>query len=279
MAQASVTWVDGKLASTLPLPDRGVDFGDGLFETLLLDRGRPLHLEAHLSRLTRGLQRLKFPPVTALAQTHLLVACAAIAQREVPWCAVRLTVTRGAGERGYAPSTNPRVRVICSATPLARDCAELLPPAALDIASWRWSTQPQLAGVKHLNRLDQVMVAQECQASGSDEMLVLDQNEQVVGVNTGNVFFRFGDRLMTPSLHQCGIHGTRRALIIETLAPALGLSVMETDIAQVEISSADEVFYSNSLIGLRPVKRCGATHWTDYSSCHALFQRYRQSCQ
>ena len=139
----------------------------------------------------------------------------------------------------------------------------------------RNGAQAQLARIKHLNRLEQVLIGAECVRAGCDEMLVLGQSDEVVSVNAGNIFVRTGQRLMTPSLDLCGIAGTRRALVMLNWAPQLGLEVVEGTIDLPALQAADEVFFTNSLIGLRPVGRCGTKHWDDHSSCTALFELYR----
>lgn len=269
-------WLDGNPADGLPLPDRGLDFGDGLFETLLLSKGRPLFPERHLLRLGRGLEILRFPDCLQRVQYCLDSAMEDLATRDWPWTSLRITVTRGGGPRGYAAPLQSLPRVVLTATPLARDCGEMLAPAELAVSSPRWPTQPLLAGLKHLNRLEQVLAAGEARDRGVDEGLMLDQEGRVVSTVAGNLFLVRGDRLLTPQMDQCGIAGTRRALIMERWGPAEGLVVEETQLDLSSLAAADEVFFSNSLLGLRPVGRINEQGWHRHPVCEALFRRYQE---
>lgn len=266
--QASI-WIDGQLADALPLPDRGLDFGDGLFETLLLVEGVPRQLELHLQRLQEGLRILAFPDCLNEVKDQIHVVCSAAS---IPGeAAMRVTVTRGGGARGYLPPGHPKPRIIITLSKLtAKYQGEVSAPARLKVANIRWGWQPALAGIKHLNRLEQVLAAQEREVSGVDEVLMLDQQGLVISVSAGNIFIRQGDCLVTPLLDNCGVHGTRRRLIMETLAPALGLQVRSAEIPVSQLQSADEVFYCNALVGVRPVASLDAHRWSRHDTAAAL---------
>ena len=276
MPTPTATWIDGVRAEALPLPDRALAFGDGLFETLLLHHGDPLFAELHMQRLQRGLQVLVFPDCLATASEQLQVAAGAVRKLGWPWAALRLTISRGTGPRGYAPPVATKPRVIISASELSNDCQQMAAAATLSLATVRWPTQPVLAGLKHLNRLEQVLAAAECRAAGTDEAVMLDQSGQVVSVVAGNLFLLHEERLQTPVLRDCGIAGTRRRLVIEQWATALGLPVQESTLSLQDLESADEVFYCNSLKGLRPVASFGQRHWSSHTVCQALFEQYQR---
>jgi 4-amino-4-deoxychorismate lyase len=271
---ATAIWLDGRPDAALPLPDRGLDFGDGLFETLLLRDGEPLFPEYHMARLGEGLGRLGFPDCTARARQCLEQACADIASRRWQACALRLMVTRGGGPRGYAPPEHARPRVLVTATRMERDCDTLLPPACLAVSTVRWPTQPLLAGLKHLNRLEQVLASAENRRQGVDESVMLDQDGRVISAVAGNIFIVSEGRLRTPPLNHCGIAGTRRLLVLERWAPAIGLAVEEKELDLADLLAAEEIFITNSLFGLRPVARLDDTGWIRHQTCRALFQRY-----
>ena len=275
MATGPSIWIDGSPAEALPLPDRGLDFGDGLFETLLVHNGSPLLLDYHWQRLTIGLQTLGFPDTDTHARACLEAACPALANQA--WVALRLTVTRGGAPRGYAPPTDAEPRVVISAAPLSQDRRELAAPARIDWAEIRWSSQPVLAGLKHLNRLEQVMAAREAQRQDLDEVLVMDQAGCPCSVSAGNIFLASEGRLLTPALELCGVAGTRRRFLLEQLAPALGIPAEEGVITREQILGADELFYCNSLRGLQPVAALGAKQWQRFPLCEALHQQYWES--
>ena len=275
MSGDSAIWIDGAPSRALPLPDRGLDFGDGLFETLLLRGGEPLYPKLHLARLQRGIRALAFPDSHEMVCKRLDAACAEIRARGWRWSALRLTLTRGAGPRGYAPPTAAVPRIIVAATDLGEAPAHLASPAAVGMASVRWPTQPALAGLKHLNRLEQVLAAREYRQAGLDEAVMLDQRGGVVSVVAGNLFLVLDGQLLTAPVDSCGIAGTRRELIMRRWAPATGLTVREATLTMTQLDSAEEVFFSNSLLGLRPVGRCGKRAWRTHVICEKLFRRYQ----
>lgn len=271
----TATWVDGLRAEALPLPDRALDFGDGLFETLLLVRGDPLFIDLHMERLQRGLQVLAFPDCVDSARRQLVLAAAAV--QDLGWrqAALRLTVSRGAGLRGYAPPVSTKPRLIITASELPGDCRQMGAPAVLSLATMRWPTQPALAGLKHLNRLEQVLAAAERRVARSDEAVMLGQSGELVSVVAGNLFLLYQGRLQTPLLRDCGVAGTRRRLVMERWAGTLDLPVRESTLSLADLEAADEVFYCNSLQGLRPVASFGHRRWSSHRVCQALFEQYQ----
>ncbi len=275
MSSSALIWVDGERASSLPLPDRGLDFGDGLFETLIVKRDVPQFLSLHLDRLAAGLQVLAFPDCVDRASDCISLAASELQTHD--WSVLRLTVTRGGAPRGYAAPDNATPRMVVTAAPLNQDRQLPAAPVALDWAELRWSSQPLLAGIKHLNRLEQVLVANQLRRGEADELVVLDQQGHVCSASAANLFLVESGRLLTPVLETCGIAGTRRRLILEQLAPALALAVEETHISADRLQQADEVFICNSVRGLQPVARLGQRCWQVHPVCEALHQQYRDA--
>lgn len=273
----TAVWLDGTPAKELPLPDRGLDFGDGLFETLLLREGVPLFLERHRDRMARGLQALYFPECQSRIERDLQHACQAVAENGWPWTALRITVTRGSGPRGYAPPDPAVPRVLIFATRLNADPLTMAAPAQLCLASIKWASQPALAGLKHLNRLEQVLAARESRDAGTDEAVMLGQADQVVSVTAGNLYLVSNGEVLTAPLDTCGIEGTRRSLLMARWAPAAGIKVREAALDLQQLETADEVFYSNSLLGLRPVASFGQRSWSSHEVCTALFGQYLEA--
>jgi 4-amino-4-deoxychorismate lyase len=148
-------------------------------------------------------------------------------------------------------------------------------PAVLGLASMRWPAQPALAGIKHLNRLEQVLAAREYRDAGADEAVMLDQEGAVVSVVAGNLFLFLDGQLLTAPVATSGIAGTRRDLIIRRWAPALGLAVQERTLTLAELERAQEAFYCNSLLGLRPVASFGTRRWDSHAICEAIYRLYR----
>ncbi|MEH6589649.1 MAG: aminodeoxychorismate lyase [Halioglobus sp.] len=272
MSSEPVYWVDGKQSSALPLPDRGLEFGDGLFETMLYRRGSIAFVEYHLQRLAQGLESLRFPDCISFVTTCLNTTLETLAEHSSG--SVRLTVTRGQGPRGYAPPLDCRPRIVISFNPGEYDLARLPGPATTDVCTVRWSNNIALAGLKHLNRLEQVMASQERMVAGLDEMLMLDQRERVISTISGNLYGVFDGEIHTPVIDSAGIRGTRRELLIKRWSRALGLNVIERDIDLPSLMCASELFYSNSLVGLRPIISVGERTWSSHPVCQALYSIY-----
>jgi 4-amino-4-deoxychorismate lyase len=273
-----VTWVDGVLAESLPLPDRGLDFGDGLFETVLIVHGPPVYFNLHLQRLERGLRALEFPNCVSLVKTQ--VASILNSRRFNRLVAMRVTITRGEGPRVYAPpdASTPRIIITCVNLP-DDQYKKIALPARLSMAEMRWGCQPDFAGLKHLNRLEQVMAAAEKTKAGVDEVVMSGQDGSIISVSSGNIFLYADGGLITPDLSECGVRGTRRELILESLAPALGLSTRVARVSEALLKDADEVFYCNALVGVRPVAYYAGRTWQRHGISEALHELYWERAQ
>ena len=268
----SSVWVNGQDQSSLGLPDRGLEFGDGLFETLLCHQGRPLFLNKHIARLERGFQILGFALSEELVRERIAQACAHYATFN--WVAVRITFTRGAGERGYAPSSMASPNVIVRASELEFDCGILSSVETVMVERVRHVSQGVLAGTKHLNRLEQVLAAKEAAEAGFKEGVVKNDADEIVSVIAGNIFTVSGGVISTPPAADCPVRGTRRSLILNEWAPRLGLVIEERTLLQSDLEKADEVFYSNAIYGLRAISTLGEWHWTRWPVANQLFNAY-----
>jgi 4-amino-4-deoxychorismate lyase len=242
-------WIDGVPAGLFAL-DRGLEYGDGLFETIAVVEGRPRLLARHLARLAAGCGRLgiEMPPAAPLA------AELAAAAREPGVGALKLIVTRGAGGRGYVsdPATAPR-RWLAALPPRVRPAAFAGDGVTVRWCSGRLAEQPLLAGLKHLNRLEQVLARREWQDPAIAEGLMLDVHGRLVCGTMTNVFIVQGTEIVTPALTRCGVAGVIRGALIEAFRAA-GLPVTERDLEPRELAAAAEVFLTNALIGVWPVK-------------------------
>lgn len=245
--------VDGNAKSEIPADDRGLHYGDGLFETLALVGGHPLHWDRHLARLARGAARLGLPCPDAAqwrADLDLALACAPPRPQRV----LKLLLTRGSGGRGYAPPAAPRPRRIVHlsdwpAWPAERADAGI----RLMLCATPLGRNRRLAGLKHLNRLEQVLGAAEVAAAGADEGLMFDDRDELIEGTRTNVFIAQGGRWLTPALDEAGIAGILRELVLEAAQEA-GIVVRETRIPRALLAAADEIFVCNSLAGIWPVR-------------------------
>lgn len=257
-ASAEPVWlVNGSIADAAAV-DRGSQFGDGLFETLAAVDGRVRFREQHLNRLAQGCRRLGLPEpdrATLAAELDDLVPTEGRA-------VLKILITAGTGGRGYArPDPCQPIRH------LGRfPWPESIPPELAVIeCQTRLAQQPLLAGIKHCNRLEQVLARREVAAAGADEGLLRDTADQVIEGVAANLFIVRDGRLLTPILDACGVDGIMRQWVME-VAAIPGYKAREARLALSDILSAEEVFMTNSLIGIRPVNRCQPatgkpSHW------------------
>lgn len=250
------SWIDGRPAELLSVKDRGLAYGDGLFETIAVSGGKPVLLERHLARLADGCARLQIALDLALVRAELLAFSGELGDG-----VAKLIVTRGDGLRGYAPPSPSQSRRILqgSAKPVyphehAERGVRLFPCVT------RLAEQPVLAGLKHLNRLEQVLARAEWQDAEHAEGLMLDTAGRVVEGVYSNLFLATGGVLQTPELSRCGVAGVMRA---ELLAQAgrRGLACAVRDISLADLLAADEVFLCNSLYGVWPVRALQGHDW------------------
>ena len=249
-------WINGQPSDSIALTDRGLAYGDGLFETIKVRNGRAILLERHLARLQEGCQRLAIPCDMSLLRQELL---AYLQQLGEGVC--KLILTRGVGQRGYAlPEPCVPQRVLQAASFPLWPVAYRETGIHLFACQLRLSEQPALAGLKHLNRLEQVLARAEWTDPAYAEGLLLDSHDRVVDGVFSNVFIVKNQQLMTADLSRCGVAGVMRAELL-VRAQAAGIKVEITDITLQDLQQADEVFTCNSLYGIWPVRRYTTQHW------------------
>ncbi len=220
------TWIDGEAATMVSATDRGLQYGDGVFETMMCRAGRIRFLALHLERLQLGLQRLQ---IQFADHQQLRLELEQLAERAPPDALIKVIVTRGdAVARGYAPAGTERARRIV--TVWANSALE---PAirergvAVRYASLRLGRNPVLAGIKHLNRLEVVLARAESNDPAIFEALLLDSAGGIVSGTMSNVFMLKGQTLMTPPVEQCGVAGIIRAVVLREAA-TIGLRTQVT---------------------------------------------------
>jgi 4-amino-4-deoxychorismate lyase len=242
--------VDGVPSETIDVRDRGFALGDGVFETFRVRAGEPLAWAYHWQRLAEGAAVLGFAP----PPEHTLLADCVAATGGTGEGTLRLTVTRGQGPRGYAPPTAPRPTRVAAFHP-----GELAAPRHGLRLRWcvtRLASQPRLAGIKHLNRLEQVLARSEWTEPAIDEGVVRSQDGRVIECTASNLFWVADGRLVTPALDDCGVAGVVRRIVIER-ARAAGWAV-EVRAAEVdELASAEEVLVTNSVKRVAGVRVLG----------------------
>lgn len=244
--------VNGLSGDTVSALDRGLSYGDGLFETIrFVGDSAPLW-SRHMQRLDESCRRLQLPAPAAL---QLLREARAVAH-DMPQSVVRMTLTRGIGARGYAPPVSPQVtRVVAAFEAPAMDGEMYFQGIRLRVCTTRLAEQPLLAGMKHLNRLEQVLARSEWDDPAVDEGLMRDMEGRMVSATAANLFVVHAGRVSTPALDRCGVAGVARA---EVLA-VTGASTV--DLTPAELAGADEVFLTSSVRGILPVRAFGESAW------------------
>ena len=241
----------GAASPGLDVLDRGLHYGDGLFETIACRAGRPRFLELHLQRLIEGCERLQieYRDFAALgAQVRGLAATR-------PASIIKLILTRGnATARGYGPQGDEQPRTVLLQYPWPQeDPALWTDGVAVRIAHGRLGENPALAGLKHLNRLEQVLIRGEWSDPAIHEALVFSSSGWLISGTMSNVFLVMGGRIVTPALTHAGIRGVMRKVVMRE-AQAAGLAVGETALDAAALAAAGEIFLTNARIGIWPVR-------------------------
>ncbi len=242
-------WLVNGQATGLDPADRGLAYGDGLFETMAARDGRIRWLDLHLDRLEEGCRRLEIAaPPRSLLKRELAAHC----PREGR-AVVKLIVTRGSGTRGYLPPDPAMPTRVLAVSPWP-DYPEshYRQGISMKVCQLRLGENPALAGIKHLCRLEQVLAQLELRGHAVQQGLLLDGSGFVVGGSSSNIFAVHGGELRTPGLTRCGIKGVMRRVVLET-ARALNLRAEECELELPELLAADELFVTNSLFGIWPV--------------------------
>ncbi len=250
--------VNGRAGDGIAVLDRGLMYGDGVFRTLRVQNGQPLWWEDHLHRLEADAARLCIPAPSH----HVWQADLDRIRDRLPADAVlKLVLTRGSGQRGYLPPEHPEPTRILIAGALPAHLEEVATRGArLRLCTLRLAEQPLLAGIKHLNRLENVLARREWTDPAIDEGLLADAAGRVVCGVSSNLFLHLRGELVTPDLDRCGVAGVARSRLLARAA-RLKLPVRVADIGLDDLYAAEEVMLSNSLIKLWPVARLEGRTW------------------
>jgi len=288
--------INGLPKECISVLDRGFQYGDGLFETLQIFDGEVLHWQRHIRRLSQGCGRLAIP----MPEHEKLRSESAQLSSGVSQGTLKITVTRGVGGRGYSAKGNLEATRVVAVFPAEEFPANIFPKSHwqqgvnVRLCHTRLAHNVALAGIKHLNRLEQVLARAEWDTPNIAEGLMLDNNNNVIEGTMSNVFCiktvlnkkrvnhtyersamnntatekgQEGDTvggettLFTPDLSRCGVAGITRERILD-MATQLNIPVCITDLTLDDLEQASEVFLSNSLIGIWPVRHFMAR---DYS--------------
>jgi len=254
--------INGSFDHAISPFDRGFAYGDGVFRTLVMRDGLPENWPLHYQKLVADcgaigivcpsaellmsdLQQLFLPD--GLTENHLAIA--------------KIIITRGEGERGYAPPavTMPLRVVIKTAMPQYPE-ENFVNGVSSYVCETRLAPQPRLAGIKHLNRLENVLARMEWNDPTITDGIMLDADNNVIECTSANIFARFGDVLLTPSLHQCGVAGVTRQRIMN-IAHLLSLKIVVETLNVEKLLSADEAMICNSLYGAWQIREIQHKTW------------------
>lgn len=263
MSKSEITfpiWINGQPNSELPANDRGLAYGDGLFETIRITQQGAVLLEQHIQRLQCGIERLSIRCDWVVLQQQIATYLAQVESQNATGI-VKIIVTRGSGGRGYSPQSISGPTSIMSFHPAA-DYPESYSQKGISVfpCQTRLANDPQLAGIKHLNRLTQVLARQEWNDSQYQEGLMLDYQGNVIEGVFSNLFLVCDSQVITPELSQCGVKGVMRDWLIQQFQRQ-GVMVKETSVTLAQFELAEECFFCNSVFGVWPIQRYEDRVW------------------
>jgi 4-amino-4-deoxychorismate lyase len=263
-------WLVNGQSTGVDPADRGLAYGDGLFETMAARDGRIRWRDLHFDRLEEGCRRLEIPAPSRDLLAREIAASCPTEGRSV----VKLIVTRGTGARGYLPPEPAAPTRVLSVSPWPDFPAQhYLRGISVDVCQLRLGENAALAGIKHLCRLEQVLAQLELRGRPVQQGLLLDTSGQVVGGTSSNLFAVSGGDLSTPSLTRCGIKGVMRRAVLEATR-TLGLRATERDLTLPEVMAADELFMTNALFGIWPVAELHGKRFAIGPTTNALMTHF-----
>lgn len=247
MARATRALVDGLPVETLPIDDRGLQYGHGMFETCRVVDGRIPLWEFHRARLNATAVRLRIPLDLACVEADVDQLAA-----EHTDAVLKILITAGDGERGYR-SDGLSARRVVTLFP-AVETIDRRRGVTVRLCQMRLAVQPTLAGLKHLNRLEQVLARAEWADAEVVEGLMCDVDGHLIEGIATNLFLVRDERIVTPDLRRCGVAGVMRQVLLEQ-RPGIEMPMEVRDVAVEEIDVADECFLTNAVVGVWPVAR------------------------
>lgn len=267
-------WINGVESETLPINDRSTQYGDGFFTTMKVENGEICLWPFHLNRLKTTAKRLM---MTAPNWQKLEEHVYSIA-RDLPLGGIKVLISRGAGGRGYSPEGCVTTQVIVSDFQYPSHYKRWQENGIeLGVSTIKLGlSSPHLAGMKHLNRLEQVLIKDEIAKTEVTDVVVLDLNNKVIETSIGNIFWIKDGRIFTPDLSFSGIEGVMKKHL-QQLIEESQLELNEVSVELCELENADEVFITNSLFEIVPINAIVNTKFTQHKFTHR-FQEKLYSC-
>ena len=249
----TLSLINGVVAQSIPISDRGLAYGDGLFETILCLKNTLVLQHEHLARLQRDAARLGITMNQSALMHELSTLQHQIAASGHTAGVVKIIITRTSAARGYATG------LVCGSNRVLQFIPGIQYPKAnrdgirITLSDVRLAQQPLLAGIKHLNRLEQVLAHSAIAKPYYQEALVCDAQQYVIEGTISNVFLAKAGKLYTPLLDQAGVRGVMRDYLLDTIVPQLKLEAYVQRLTLADVLSAEEVFVCNSVFGVWPV--------------------------
>jgi len=242
--------INGVEKNQLSCKDRGLHYGDGFFETLAVRNGRLLNWDYHWARMQHARDRLFFPDLNH----DVIFSEIQKLKKDYNDIVIKLIITRGEGNRGYAISDVSVSRILIRYPWPNFNKHNETNGIELFSCKTRLAHQPLLAGIKHLNRLENVLARHEWQDDNYAEGIVSCQAGNIIEGTMSNVFIVKDNMLKTPELSNCGVKGVIREKIIK-IAEMQKIALSECQMTHHDVNDADEMFMCNSLVGIWPVKK------------------------
>jgi len=264
--------INGKFVDELAAHDRGLHYGDGLFETITVENMQLLCWDEHLKRLERGCVKLNI----AVPDKNLLKNEVSALINTESQGVIKIIISRGQGGRGYKILENIAPTRIISLYPWSYQYDQNSSSGVKTrICKYRYAKNPLLAGIKHLNRLEQILARSEWNDDSIAEGIVMDSENYVIEGTMSNIFCIIGKTLYTPDLSECGIEGIVRGKIIE-LASNLKFNVEIKKIPLGFLMNAEEIFMCNSIIGVWPVNIIDETKFSKHKKTQNIIKTLQE---
>ncbi len=262
--------INGDFNQTISPLDRGFAYGDGVFRTFRVKGGAPTDWHLHYQKLVADCAAIGIVCPSADVFIEDIEKLFIDDVIDNITSVAKIIITRGEGERGYVtPAIISPLRVIIKSPLPHYHQHYFIEGVELTVCETKLNAQKQLAGVKHLNRIDNVMARMEWRDDVIFDGIMLDHNEQVIECTMCNIFARFNDTLVTPSLKHCGVSGVTRQRIL-ALSTSLDLTVKESSFTLEELYTANEVIICNSLFGALQINKVLAHGWSSQPLAQTL---------
>lgn len=270
-------FLGGSPVDGLPLGDRAWQFGDGVFETIAIRDGAPRFLDWHIERALTGCTRLGIDSPAPERFTADISSALKATSVDTQFAVLKLVITAGQSPRGYGrrAGAEPRLYVgVFSSLPLADAC--YLDGVRVRICNTRLARQPQLAGIKSLNRLEQVLARNEWQDTSIFEGLTFDTDGSLICGTMSNVFLVEDMALVTPDLSHAGVAGIMRRSVMEA-ANTAGIDCVVRPVGEDELLDGRELFLTNSQFGVLPVRELSGQHLSIGTTTRKLMRCVRDT--